>query len=214
MDAVGSTRWDTTAGAQGEMDQLVRVVFDREWHRILNAYPYQTFNTVTPTSDASTGRYPITGLTSGSGNTVKRFNRVLTFVRDNTPYQFVDYRDWSLGETLGLSSYVFWREGDNLFALPKQLSKLATISVNYLPVNIADLAADGDATTFPDGWEELLALEWAASCLDKGGAEADTALRFRQQAEVIRADMLQEIARVTTRPQQMHYVDAAFDWGG
>ena len=214
MDAVGSTRWDTTAGATGEMDQLARGVFDSEWARILAANPYYTFNAVTLNSDASTGRYPIASLTTGSGDSAKKFWRVLSFVCDTIPYQFVDYRDWSLAESLGLSARVFWREGDNLMALPKQLSKSATITVNYFPTNIADLAGDGSTVTFPDGNEDILVLEWAAACLDKGGAEADTALRFRQQAETSRQDMLQDIARVTTRPQQMSYVDYAFEYGG
>lgn len=213
MDSVGSTRWDTTAGSQGEMDQLCRSVYDSEYARILAANSTYTYNSITLNSDAN-GRYAISGLTTGSGDTAKRFWRILSFQVDNVPYQLVDYRDWSGGESLGLSARVYWKEGDNLFCLPKQASKAATVVVNYIPANIADLTGDGVTVIFPDGNEDILTLEWGAACLDKGGAESDTALRFRQQAEVARQDMLQDFARVSTRPQQMSYVDYASEWGG
>lgn len=213
-DADGSGRWDTTAGSAGEVDQLGGVVFDREWRRILNANSTYTFNTVTLNSDGTTGRYPISSLTTGSADTIKRFYRIIAVEIDDLIYEEVPFKEWSLGETLAMSPRVWWYEGDNIMALPKALTKSATFSVNYIPCRLDNLAADASNVNFPDGYEDVLVLEWAKHILLKGGAEAPEALTLGALAEELRTDMLQDIARRSTNPLRMRYADASWDWAG
>ena len=82
MDAEDNSLWDTTAGATGEVDQVMGFVFDKEWRRILNANPDYRTNRVQLTADTD-GKYAISGLTTGSGDTVKRFYRMRTVTCNN-----------------------------------------------------------------------------------------------------------------------------------
>ena len=52
----------------------------------------------------------------------------------------------------------------------KQLSKAAVVWVNHLPARLDLLVGDGSTVTFPDGYEDVLCLEWGALALLKGGA--------------------------------------------
>lgn len=211
-DADGSGRWDATAA--GEVDQLGGIVFDREWRRILNANPYYKFNTVTLNSDSATGRYPIASLTTGAADAVKRFYRIIGVRIDDVMYEEVPFKEWTLAETLAMSPRVWWYEGDNIMALPKALSKPGVFSVNYIPCRIDNLAGDGSTVDFPDGYEDVLVLEWAKHILIKGGAETQEALTMGALAEELRTDMLQDIARRSTNPLRMRYADSAWDWAG
>lgn len=211
-DANGAGRWDATAG--GEVDQLGGIVFDREWRRILNANPYYKFNTVTVNSDGTTGRYPISSLTTGAADAVKRFYRIIAVRIDDVMYEEVPFKEWSLAETLAMAPRVWWYEGDNIMALPKALAKPGVFSVNYIPCRIDNLSADNVAVDFPDGYEDVLVLEWAKHILVKGGAETPEALAMGALAEELRVDMLQDIARRSTNPLRMRYADSSWDWGG
>lgn len=213
-DANSSQRWDATAGSGGEVDQLGGIVFDREWRRILNANPYYKFNTITFNSDASTGRYSLASLTTGSGDTIKRFYRVIGVQIDDVMYEEVPFKEWTLAETLAMSPRVWWYEGDNVMALPKQLGRAGKFYVNYIPARIDNLTADSVTVDFPDGYEDVLVLEWAKHLLMKGGAEIQEALALGALAEELRSDMLQDIARRSTNPLRMRYADSAWDWAG
>lgn len=213
MDATGSARWDT-AGATSEVVTILSQVFDKEWKRLLNAQPFYRTQRQLLTSDASTGRIAISALSPGTGNTQKRFYRVLGVARNQMPYEEGQMRDWLLAEDLGLQVRIWYREGDNLMFLPKETSAAFDIWSNYLPQRPDGLSAGGDTVDFPNGYEKLLRFEAAAWLLTKGGAEADTALRLQAYAEQIRQDMLQDLARTSTKPQRMAYSDMPWDWGG
>ena len=214
LDAVGATRWDTTAGNTGEQDQLISDAFDKEWRRILSHAPMYRYGKRAVTTHATTGRVAISGLNSGSGDTLERLFRVLGVVVGTIPYEEVQFKRWMLAEDLGISAHIWWREGDNMMLLPKALSTAVTVHTNHIPVRIADLSLGTIAVTFPDGYEEVPVLEATADLLMKGGAEIDTTRLLRQEAEVKRQDMLQDLSRFSTKPMRMEYDDDPVDWGG
>lgn len=215
MDAVGSPRWNTTGGATGELDQIGGLVHWREWRRLLNVNRNLRLGSRAITSSASTGRYALSALNQGAADTLETLYRILSFQVDNIPYQQVAFEDFSLAEALGLPGNVWWREGDNIMTLPKQFSKAATVWVNHLPARLDLLSGDGISVTFPDGYEDVLCLEWAALALSKGGAETEAARDLKGLAEEMRQDMLQDLGRLGTEPLQMRYWgDSAADWGG
>src|SRR3990167_965103 len=84
MDATSSSRWDATPGTGGEIDPILSHVFDREWRTILTHAPSVRIGTRTPTSNAS-GRYALSDLNSGSGDTLQRLFRIRSVVIDDTP---------------------------------------------------------------------------------------------------------------------------------
>lgn len=213
MDAVGSPRWTATAG--NELDKIGGVVHWREWRRLLNANRNLRLASRAVTSSASTGRFALTGLNNGTNDALETLYRILSFQVDNIPYQQVAFEDFSLGETLNMAARVWWREGDNIMTLPKELSKAAVVWVNHLPQRLDLLSGDGVTVTFPDGYEDVLCLEWAALALAKGGAETDAARDLRGLAEEMRQDMLADLGRLGVEPMQMrHWGDSAADWGG
>ena len=213
-DAVGSPRWDTTAGSSGEVDQILGLAFDKEWRRILNANRYYRYAKRTPTSNSS-GRYVLSDLDSGSGDTVQRLYRIIKVVIDDILYKHSRFDLWPQAEDKGWSPRVWWREGDDVFALPKQASKAATgIYVNHIPARIDNLSADTVNITFPDGYEDIGCLEAAALILSKGGAETQASSELKALAEEMRADMLQDIARLSTEPLRFEPEDSAMDWAG
>lgn len=213
MDAVGSPRWTATAGL--ELDKIGGVVHWREWRRLLNANRNLRLASRGISSNGVTGRWALSGLNNGSGDTLETLYRILSFQVDNIPYQQVAFEDFSLGETLNMAARVWWREGDNIMTLPKELQKTATVWVNHLPPRLDLLSGDGVTVTFPDGYEDVLCLEWAALALAKGGAETDAARDLRGLAEEMRQDMLADLSRLGVEPMQMrHWGDSPADWGG
>lgn len=218
MDAVASTRWDTTAGATGEIDQVLGLVHMQEWKRILNVNRHYRVNKVQPTSD-SDGRIAISSLTTGSADSVKNFYRVLLFARANYPYKTGTVEEWALGETNGVSPRVWYLEGTNIMFLPKEVSTALTgasdgIWVNYYPCLVDRLSSDSVTVDFPDGYEGIIAYEAAAILLAKGGAEFDTTQRLKVLAEEMREAMLQDLARTSAKAMRMSFEDTSAQWGG
>lgn len=217
MDAVSSGRWDTTAGSSGEVDQVLGFIFDREWRRILNANPFYRTNRVQPTSDAS-GLYSISALSTGSGDTAKRFYRIIGVVINEAVYEEVTKKNYILGSSLNIGYRVWYRDGDQIATLPveqnKTLSGNEGFHVNWIPTRIDNLAADDSNVDFPDGYEEILCLEAAAFLLAKGGAETDTTAAFRALAESLRQEMLADIQRFSIAPMRTQYPDSPYDWAG
>lgn len=211
-DATGSDRYDATAG--GEVDQDVSDVFDREWKRLLNANRYYQIQSIAATSHATTGRIAKSTLSTGSADTLKRLYRILTIIGpDVSIYNPAEFLEIPLGETFGTSLKVFYQEGDQIMILPKQLSTAFTVWVNYLPPRPADLSTDLIAITFPDEYQNLLVYEGAAWLLSKGGAETKASIDLSNRADLIRTDMLQDLARLTTDPDQIKYPDSRMGWG-
>lgn len=218
LDAASSSRWDTTAGNTGEVDQVLSFVADREWRRILNANPFYRTAHLQPTTD-SAGRIAISDLTSGSGDTIKRFYRVLAVLIDGVAYQEVDAKDFIHGSVHNFGDRTFFRNGDYVQLLPVRASTALsgadeTIVVNHIPCSIQDLSADSVNVVFPDGYEEILVLEAAAFLFAKGGTELDSTGPFRALAESLRQEMLADIQRFTINPMRMKYSDNSSDWAG
>ncbi|MGJ0510186.1 MAG: hypothetical protein ACR652_24330 [Methylocystis sp.] len=215
-DASGSQRWDSTAGAAGEIDQFLGDEFDRSWRRILNASPFYRVAQRTATSDA-TGRYAIADLTNTTtANAQQRLYRVLRVAINNITYQFQPRSEQEfLAASLGLyRGYYWYLEGLFLTAMPISASTVATgIWVNYIPTRIDNLSADTITVDYPDGYERIISLRTAAAMLNKGGAEAEGARYLIAQADQLEAEMLQDLARVSIEPTRIAYPDSAADWG-
>lgn len=216
MDAGVSGRWDQTAGSSGEVDQVLGMVYDKEYRRILNANSMYKTQLVQPTAD-STGYFALSDLSNGSGNSAKRLYRINAVVLNSAVYQEVDARDYVIAPTFNIGWKVWFRRGDTIVVIPLEPSKVCSGSdgfyVSYIPTRIDNLSGDSIAVDFPDGYEEIICLEAAAFLLAKGGAETDTTAEFRALAESLRQDMLSDIARLSNRPIVMKYPDSSFDWG-
>lgn len=214
-DAAGSTRWDDTAGATGEIDQLLGKWHDYCWRRILNSNPYYRMSKRQPTSDSS-GFYALSDLSSGTADSVERFYRVVDIIINNRRYPFEQrVQDHLLAETVdGSTGYYAYRRGDYLVALPLTPSQVADVWVNHLPTRIDNLSADSVNVTFVDGCEEIISTFAAADMLRKGGAEASAAEYLRATAEADLDTMLQDVARTSIEPLRIQYPDSAQDWSG
>jgi hypothetical protein len=218
MDASSATRWDTTVGSAGEIDQVLGLVFDREWKNILNANRFYRVLKTTPTSNSS-GEYTLTDLNgSGTNDNAVRFYRILAVKIDGVMYREGNPQHYfGIAEEGGntLPHRVWYRQGDLMVALPTQASKQADgVCVNHLPCRIDNLSGEGVNVTFPDGYEDIICLEAAALLLSKGGAETDTSAEFKQLAASMRRDMLDDVCRISTHPIVMQYDDNAIDWAG
>lgn len=214
MDAVNSTRWDFTAN--GEVDEHIAFVVDKEWRRILNANRYYRCDKRTPTSDSS-GRFLISDLTSGTaGAAHQRFYRVLAVLIDSQPYLEGELVDMPLATTNGSPTLAWYRVGDYIQAIPVQAAKVATgIWVNHIPYRFNDATvAEGATFIFPDGYEDIVVLESAAALLAKGGTETNTSVELKAFAREMRDEMLSDIQRFSTKPMAMRYDDSRGDWGG
>lgn len=216
-DAVNSGRWDTTAGNLGEIDQILGTVYDKEWRRILSANPYyQTFKgqNLTLQSDNS---ILLSSLDPGSSG---RFYRLIGVINNNTVYVKGNAEDYLRSPTLTYGPYVWFQSGTKLYLLPPPTANPAFqnqdgVVFNWIPQRIQDLASDATTVSFPDGYEEILALETAAFLLAKGGAETNTTGEFRALAGSLREEMLADIQRISIDPIRMKYADdSASDWAG
>jgi hypothetical protein len=212
-----SGRWDTTAGAGGEVDQVMGFVYDKEYRRILNANAYYKSQIVQPVADTA-GKFTITDLTTGTGDALKRLYRINSVILNSAVYQEVDPRDYIIAPVFNVGWKIWYRRGDFIYVIPVEPSKVTSgtdgFVVSYIPQRIDNLAADGSAVDFPDGYEEIICLEAAAFLLAKGGAETQTTAEFRAMAESLRQDMLSDIARLSNRALSMKFPDFSFDWGG
>jgi hypothetical protein len=213
-DAVGSDRWDATAG--GEVDQIISDCFDREWKNILNANQYYTYAQVLVNTDAVTGRVPFASLSTGTGDTLQRLYRIIAVIgpTDNIVYNPATFREIPLGETFAANVRVFYREGDKIFILPKQLNTPFDFRVNWIPARPGDLSTDNIAINFPNEYQNILRWEASAWMLTKGGAETPASAELRQFAQVLRDDLLNDVARFSTDQDQLSYPDSRFEWGG
>lgn len=217
LDSEAAGRWDTTAGSDGEVDQVLGLVFDREWRRILNANRFYRMQKIQPTADAD-GRYALSALSTGSGDSQKRLYRILGVIINGSRYSQESIEKYMLATTYNTGYCVWYQDGQYVQALPIEANKVLTspdgFVVNYIPTRIDNLSADNVSVDFPDGYEEIICLEAASLLMGKGGAELDTTAGFRALAESLRADMLSDIARLSTDPIRMQYPDNAADWAG
>ena len=219
MDAVSATRWNETSGVTGEIDQVMGHVFRKEWKRILNANRQFRVRRAQPTTDTS-GRVTFTVLgASLSSDTEKNAYRIIQVMKDGCVYKETPPEQGWMDEINDTNVRTWFREGDKIAFLPVEVSTAWTgtsdgIWVSWIPTGIEALSTDAVTVDFPDGYEEIVALESAALLLTKGGAETGVAREFKVMAEELRQDMLQDVARTSTRPQRMRYEDDPAVWAG
>lgn len=212
MDATDSARWDD--------DEIVAaggIVMDNEWGGILEANQYYRFNECSVTTDSS-GRIAIADLTTGTGDDIKNFFRILTGPTDgNILWQQTDLRYVPLGTQTNYQNpyeYLFYLAGDFFQLLPVASGTALTVAVNWIPVSIADLAGVSSVIDFPAGNEFILPWTTAGTLLLKGGTEAGAATNLFSLANDARRSMLGTIARRTVRPTGPLFNDSPAAWGG
>lgn len=210
-DAVGTTRWDTTAN--GEVDQHIGIVMDKEWKRILNANAFYRVSRLAPVSD-SDGYYALADFSSGTGDSTQRLYRIIAITIDNVVYEQTQLSRYVLAPTTTVATpmYLWYIEGTKIAALPKQTLKEASVVVNWIPPRQDQLSGDSVTVDFPNGYENVLVWASAAQLLNKGGAESDAASILAAQAEELREDMLQDLARQSIKPITMQFNDMNYDW--
>lgn len=212
MDAAGSTRWT---------DALILSVLDNtyndEWSNLLNATPYYTFNSVSVTTDAS-GVVDTTDLDTGSGDTQKNYYRILSMNDGAQLYGETQFRHVPLATTTSavyLRPRLYYRAGlDAIQVLPVQSGLALTVTVNYKPTLLSDLATGASTINFPLTSHLLLCYEAAATLLLKGGAEPEAASVLRGLASESRRLLLDDIRRQTVTPTLLDYPDNAHEWAG
>lgn len=210
-DAESDGRWPT-----GRVADAFDTAMRREWRHLLNANRFLRTATRTPT--VTNGQIAISDLSGGTGDTAQVFYRVIGVHVGTVPYQEIEAVDVLTMNTDGGNSSVWghqtWhRNGDYLYVLPTNPSGTVNVLVNHLPPLPSALASGASEVAFPEGYEQVPALEAAAFLLSKGGTESEAALYLRSIAEEIRRDMLQDVARVSTNARQVRYSDRAEEWG-
>lgn len=216
MDAVDSDRW-----SDEEIADTLSYVYDAEWSRLLQAAPYYRFQSIAATT-ASDGTFPLSALSTGSGNNEKNFFRILSVNDGTVEYAETRYQDVPLATTSPYLPYLrkfFYLAGTNYQVLPTGTTTLNVV-VNYKPTALRDYVDVGatDKWDIPVDWEPnnemILIYEAAARSLMKGGEAMTTANSFLQMANAERADFLDDIRRRTINPTRMAYSDMASDWSG
>jgi hypothetical protein len=211
MDAASSSRW-----TDAFVKTAIGIVHGNEWRGILAANPTHRFAQRSVTTSAA-GVFAYSSLTSGSGNTVQTFYRILAITDGND----VVYRETRFQEVPTASSSqvgqvidgLWYDAGTNVQILPPSALTL-TVSVNYTPCRADSLNADSDTIDFPEGHESILWLEAAAYLLSKNGAENEAAQTLRAMAEAERQMMYQEITRRGAGPIFLGFNDSASEWAG
>lgn len=210
-DSASSSRWSDTW-----IKTVLGIVHYREWEQILAANPTYRFAQRSVTTDSS-GQFTYASLNSGSGNTAQTLNKILSITDGQSIYTQTEFKDAPLATTTnyaGVYARNWYDGGTYVQVLPVQTSLALTVSVNYTPTKVDDLAADSDTIDFPSGSEIVLYLEAAALLLSKGGMENEAAQTMRAMADQERQSMYNRIARRSARPQFLGFPDSASDYAG
>lgn len=215
MDAVGNTgRWDDTTDILPVLDN----VFDTEWSNILSVAPYYRAAQRVVTTDTS-GKFALSSLDSGSGDTAQRFYRVLAITDDNYIYDETRFQDVPLATTTNWALPYQWYRLYYLFGTTIQILPVASgvslnVWVNYKPPVPSDLSGDAVTVDYPDNSHLILAQEAGARLLMKSGAESAGAAQLSAMADQNRQLMLLDLQRRTINPVRVMPVDDARDWAG
>ncbi len=215
MNAVSSTQWSdaslTTWCGQASW-QL--------WANLLNANRYINMQQVIVTED-SNGQFDVSSLTTGSTDTTKYFYRILTVAQPSGQtaqvqffYRQSRYEDYPNPQPNTSLPYVWYRFGSKIQILPVAAGQQLTITTNYRPPSVSQLASGSSVVDFPEGYEMLI--PWRASqfALIKGGSETAAAADIRNWAENMEHQMLQDLGREGRWPIVAEAFDLAVDWGG
>jgi hypothetical protein len=104
--------------------------------------------------------------------------------------------------------------GNFIYTLPIQANRIATLcTVNHIPTAFDKLSGDGVLVEFPEGFEDVGYNEAAADLLMKGAKETDASAELRINGKERMTEMLEYVARFTTKPSQVRYNDDASAWG-
>lgn len=210
MDSVGSGRWSDTL-----IKAVANSVFDAEWSEILNAAPYYRFAQRSVTSSTS-GTVPYSALSSGSGDSQQNWYRILAVTDGTVMFQHTEFANVPLATTATVQNTydkLFYLVGETMQIVPAT-SQALTVSVNYKPTSLIDLASDDSTLDYPENNHFILVWMAAAQLLLKGGAESNAAAQLRALAEAERATMLTDIRRRSTNPTRLAYSDTKYDWAG
>jgi hypothetical protein len=220
-DLKNSASWDFAVG--GEVDKRIGNALDRIWRRILDANRFYRMALRTPTSD-SQGRYLTGDLSVSTGDAQERLYRVLNLSVDAYPYEDKcdDAEDlflmWQMASTnaggVTTGRRVWWRGGNFVYTLPIQPLKIATlVTVNHIPTAFDKLSGDAVFVEFPEGFEDIGYNEAAADLLMKGARETEASAELRSNGAARMSEMLEYVARFTTKPSQVRYGDDPSTWG-
>lgn len=210
-DAESDTRWTSTT-----VLRHLDTVFDSEWGRVLAAFPSFRVSHLTPAVDTD-GYLQKADLTGGTGDSLRRFYRIVGVRDGSRTYALSDLGDNVLTAELGggLEHYgpVYWWEGDAIRLSPVPTGTV-TVTVTHRPQLPTALASGSSTVTFPEPWEMLLAYGTAALMLTKGGGETGAAADLKATADLLRDDMLADLSRRDQVPATWRYSDSRADWAG
>ncbi len=209
-DAYGSPRWDVTAG--GEVDRRLGMVHAREWKAILQAAPYYQISQLTPTTDPN-GVIPLSALSTGSGDTLQQMYRILGVWFNNFRYEYVEARNWLQTAIVPIQDFVWFRSGSAITVPGAPSTQATAIFVNWWPQRFDQLSSDSVPVGLPPDYDDIFALAGAARLLMKGAAETEASAALKAEAAEARADLLADLARISTDPQTIGFVDNPLDWG-
>lgn len=214
IDAENAGRW-----SDAEVVSALSYSHDSLWSRILNAAPYYRFQSLSITTD-SQGAFPVTSLSTGTGNSQKRFYRIMSVNDGNVSYVETRFQDVPLNLNTQYSGYyrkMYYLAGQNYQILPAGGTGL-TVVTNYKPTMLRDYVGDGSTNKYdipidwPEGNENVLVYDAASRLLMKGGAEANSSALYARMAQQELADMLDDLRRMTINPTRMAYPDSAAYW--
>lgn len=210
-DATNSGRW-----LEPFVLRRADVVFQREWRNILNANRNYRVG-VREVVVGAGGVILASDLNAGSADTAELLYRVITVavgdsIHVELPMDRVPGVHLSTEATSGQA--IYWMQGADIVVRPASVGTTAKIVVNHVPPRPTTLVGDNSVVQFPDGYEDILALELAALLLLKGGAESQAARDLQREAKDMRDDLLADVSRLTTNPTQMRYSDSASEWAG
>lgn len=211
MDATNSDRW-----TDAFITTALGVVHGSEYSSLLDANPYYTFQQITCTTDAN-GQIPYSSLSTGSGDSAKYLHRILAITDGTVVYRQTGFINVPLATSTNYDSpyqRLWYDAGSAIQLLPKTQTISATITVNYTPPRVDQLATTASIVDFPDGKEVILWLEAAAMLLEKGAAESPAAQQMRMMADELRDQMYKDLTRRAARPTYFGYPDTAAEWGG
>lgn len=214
MNAVSSGQW-----TDAELQAWLGLAHWQEYANIINAINSYTLQAILVTQDVN-GQFPISSLSTGSGDTAKNFYRILALAQPASSqgqiqffYQQTKFQMYPNPQPNTAMPYVWYRFGSYIQVLPVQNGIQMTCTVNYRPPRVDQLSADTVAVDFPDGYETLLAWRAAGMALRKGGSEVPAALEMENMADMIRAEMLLDLGRMGTQAIIAGAFDDPADWG-
>jgi hypothetical protein len=109
---------------------------------------------------------------------------------------------------------VWWRGGNFIYTLPIQANKRNARDRESYADRVRQTLGRRDVTVeFPEGFEDVGFNEAAADLLMKGAKETDASNELRIAGRERMDEMLESVARFTTKPTRVRYNDDPSGWG-